>query len=138
MFTGGLDLNSDNCIPVAGFVQTKIHNKWAGLSVLSLDKHPTKIGQSLVLSTTGWQVYWARAHHAWGSAEHMHYNCNAGATIAAAQNNLGLKLPPSASKGKTVDKLEQADLNPKFCPNFFQTNLYFTFFFFTPQSLLPC
>ena len=35
---------------MAGFVQTEICNKQGGLAVLSLDKHPTKHGQYVVLS----------------------------------------------------------------------------------------
>ena len=61
--------------------------------------------------------------------------------MAEAQDNLGLKLPPSASKGKPANKLEKANLNPKFPPNFYIPNpkLHFSFFvWFSCLSLLPC
>ena len=66
----GLGLNSDNCIPVAGFLQTDTCNEGGGLEVLSLDKNPIKTGQYVFLPTTGWYIHEGRARHAGGSAGH--------------------------------------------------------------------
>ena len=100
------------------------------------------MGQYVVLPTIWWKFCWTRAGHAWGSSGHGHSNWSAGATIAAALDSLGLKLPSSASNGKPVRKLDEANLNPEFFPIFFQTNLYMIIFLFLliilPKSLLPC
>ena len=89
------------------------------MAVLSLDKNPNKIGKYVSLSTMGWYICWDWAGHACRSAGHGCCIYSTGPTIAAALNNLGLKLPPSASKGKPVNKLKQVDLNPKLNPNYF-------------------
>ena len=95
--------------PSSRFCQTEICNKQGGSAVLKLDKYPTKTGQFMVLSTTGWHIVWARVRHAWGSAGHGHCNCSAGATIVPTQDSLELQLPPLAFKGKPVNKFKEAN-----------------------------
>ena len=68
----------DNCIPAAGYNKQDV---WA---VFSLDKHPTKTGQYVVLPTIGWHMHCTRARNTWGSAGHQLCNCRAGETITAA------------------------------------------------------
>ena len=63
----------------------------------------------MVLSTTGWQVYWARAGHAWGPPWH--------------------KLPPSTSKGKPAKELERGNINLINFPNFSKPTCTILFFF---------
>ena len=110
----GLGSHSDNCIPATGFIQTEIYNKQGGLAVLSSDKHPTK---------TGWHICKERAGHAWGSPGHEHSIFNIGSTVEAAQNKLGLKLPPLASKVKPIKKLENNRFKPKNSAQYLFNNL---------------
>ena len=96
----------------------------------------------MLLSTTGWHIWWVKSGHAWGSAGHGLCNCSIGATAAAASDNLGLKVPPLACKGKPANKLEQVDLNPKFYPNFSKSTfivlLFFLVLIILSKSQLPC
>ena len=99
------------------FAQMVIYNKGGISTAKFLDKQLNKARKHVYLPTTGWDIRYKGTWYALGSVRHWHCTYSTYPIMAVATDNFGIKLPPSASKGKPANKLEY--FNPKLPPKFY-------------------
>ena len=104
------------------------------------DKQPTKAGQYVSLSTTGWHICWARAGQAWGLAGQGQSKCSAGATSSSTMREPWAKATTFSFQGQTSKQIGRSKFKPKFYAQIFsnQPVNYFFFIFVWSSCPSPC